>query len=212
MYKFVNPVYPYDIDKVNFWEINPQLKYVDPFKKLYERDVSPKNTVSSKEMICLWMECNPDYENKVYRLPPDQKRSTILYYYPDFNYQDEVIKECLAVYDSLILTTAARAFKIEEMSLIKRAKFLEEAEYTFPTPVLDNNGKQVFMAGRPVFNPGTAKDIDMMRKGTAIIVKEYEKARKVFEEEQKAERRIFGGGRETALDKGYLMLIEDEGE
>ena len=209
MYKFVKLNPPFDITK-NFWDENFQLSLIEPFKKLYDRDTTPDKSVSSKEMWALWLECNPDYENKVYRLPPDQKRSTILYYHPTFDYKDEVIQECLSVYDDLILTSAARAFKVEESSLIKRAKFLEEAEYTFPTPVLDNNGKQVFMAGRPVFNPGTAKDIDMMRKSTATIVKEYEKAKKVFEEEQKAERRIFGGGRETALDKGYLTLIEDE--
>lgn len=208
-YQFIKVNPPFDIN-VNFWSNNPQVALIEPFRELYENDNNPNKETSSKVAWCCWLYSDPNYENKVYRLPIDQKKSTILYYYPEFDFDDEIIKKCLSSYDELLLTPAAKAFKIEEMSLIKRAKFLEESEYSFPTPVLDANGKQVFIAGKPVFNPGTAKDLDMMRKSTAVIVKEYEKAKKVFEEEQKADLRVYGGGTETALDKGYLMLIEDE--
>lgn len=208
-YQFIDLKQPVDIND-NFWKQNSQLRYIEPFKDLYDRDSSKDKSVSSKECISIWFLKDPNYYNKVYRLPEDQKKSTVLYFFPEFDFEDEVIKKCLSVYDELILTPAAKAFKAEEESLIKRAKFLSETEYTMPTRALDEKGKPIYIAGKPVYEPGTAKDLDTMRKYTETIIKQYEKAKKVFEEEQKQQSRIMGGGNETAFDRGHLKLIEDE--
>lgn len=207
-YRFVKIQFPLDIRK-DFWENNFQVSLIEPFKGLYDRDKSKDKSKSSKEMYCIFLFCDPSYENKIYRLQIDQKKSAILAYYPDFNFNDPLIAECLLAYPEHCLTPAAKAFRIEEESLVKRTKFIDEAEYTFPEVVKDKNGAIVYVAGRPMQTPGTAKDIDAMRKLTLDIYKKYDQVRKMFEEEQN-ELRLFGGGRETALEKNQLVIIEDE--
>lgn len=208
MYRFVKIQPPFDIRK-NFWDNNFQLTLIEPFKELYHRDKSKDKEKSSKTMWCIWLYSDPNYENKVYRQPDTMKKSAILSYFPEFDFTDEVIAECILQYPNFCLTPAAKAFRVEEETLIKRAKFIDEAEYSFPTPLLDSKGKQVFAAGRPVFHPGTAKDIDAMRKITLDIYKKYDMVRKLFEEEQQGEVVIYGGGQETLMDEGGLMEIED---
>lgn len=203
-YKFVKINYPISF-KDNFDDLNPLIKYIEPFKTLYEAD----KTKYSDSMISVYLFCDPSYENKIYRLQIDQKKSAILAYNPDFNFNDPLIAECLLAYPEHCLTPAAKAFRIEEESLVKRTKFIDEAEYTFPEVVKDKNGAIVYVAGRPMQTPGTAKDIDAMRKLTLDIYKKYDQVRKMFEEEQN-ELRLFGGGRETALEKNQLVIIEDE--
>jgi len=207
-YRFVKIQFPLDIRK-DFWENNFQVSLIEPFKGLYDRDKSKDKSKSSKEMYCIFLFCDPSYENKIYRLQIDQKKSAILAYNPDFNFNDPLIAECLLAYPEHCLTPAAKAFRIEEESLVKRTKFIDEAEYTFPEVVKDKNGAIVYVAGRPMQTPGTAKDIDAMRKLTLDIYKKYDQVRKMFEEEQN-ELRLFGGGRETALEKNQLVIIEDE--
>jgi len=207
-YRFVKIQFPLDIRK-DFWENNFQVSLIEPFKGLYDRDKSKDKSKSSKEMYCIFLFCDPSYENKIYRLQIDQKKSAILAYNPDFNFNDPLIAECLLAYPEHCLTPAAKAFRIEEESLVKRTKFIDEAEYTFPEVVKDKNGAIVYVAGRPMQTPGTAKDIDAMRKLTLDIYKKYDQVRKMFEEEQN-ELRLFGGGRETALEKNQLVIIEDD--
>lgn len=207
-YRFVKIVPPFDI-RADFWENNFQVSLIEPFKSLYDKDKTKDKSKSSKEMWCIYLYADPSYENKIYRLQIDQKKSAILAYYPDFNFNDPLIAECLLAYPEHCLTPAAKAFRIEEESLVKRTKFIDEAEYTFPEVVKDKNGAIVYVAGRPMQTPGTAKDIDAMRKLTLDIYKKYDQVRKMFEEEQN-ELRLFGGGRETALEKNQLVIIEDE--
>jgi hypothetical protein len=52
-YKFIN-VGTFNINH-NFWELNPQIIYINPFRKLYERDKSKDKLISSKEMWCVWL-------------------------------------------------------------------------------------------------------------------------------------------------------------
>jgi len=59
--------------------------------------------------------------------------------------------------------------------------------------------------------PGTAKDIDTMRKLSLDIYKKYDGVRRLFEEEQN-EIRLYGGGKETIMEKGGMVLIPDEDE
>ena len=208
IYKFIKIHPPFDIRK-DFWENNYQLSLINPFKKLYDRDKTKDKNISSKEMWCIWLNCDPSYDNKVIRMSEELKKSAILSYFPEFNDKDEVIAECILQYEEFCLTPAAKSFKIEEESLAKRAKFIEEAEYTFPSPLLDKSGNQMFVGGKPVFMPGTAKDIDMMRKTTLDLMKKYAIVKKMFEEEQSSELVIYGGGQETLMDEGGLMELDD---
>ena len=208
MYKFINGA---NGDyKINFWEINPQITLIAPFRELYERDTTKDKSVSSLEMWCVFMYCDPSYENKIYRLPPDKKLDAIKFLNKDFDKEEEVIAKCITEYDVHCLTSAARAFKEEELSLLKRAEFIKEAPYTFDEIATNRMGEYMYTKqGSPIVIKGTAKDLDAMRKNTLTIYKQYEEVKKMFEEEQ-GELRVHGGRKESIFEKGELLELDDK--
>lgn len=208
-YKFIKVTFPVDL-KENVWQKNPQLKYIEPYKKLYETDSGGEE--SSLTLKCIMLDCDPSYDNKIGKLEDSMKRNAILAYNPKFDFEDELVLQIKTAYVNDCLTPAARAFKIEEDALIKRAKFIESAEYTFPEVLRDNKGAVVYAAGKPVMMPGTARDIDAMRKLTLDIYKKYEMVKKMFEDEQKGVVRLYGGGEETLMDEGGLIELQDDME
>lgn len=204
---FVKVVPPFDI-RVNFWDNNYQIALINPFKKLYDRDKTKDKSVSSKEMWCIWMHQDPSSENKIGKLPQEQKVESIKVYYPDFDISDEIIKECIENYDMYCLTPAAKAFKEEEASLIKRAKFMAEKEYTFDEVARDDKGGIVYVAGKPLVIKGTATELDKMRANTLKIYQQYSEVRKMFIDEEN-NIRIWGGGTEGLLDEGNLIDFDE---
>lgn len=205
---FVSIVPPFDI-RINFWDSNYQIGFMNPFKKLYVRDETKDKSISSKEMWCLWLMCDTSSENKMRRLNDSNKKEAILAYCPEFDFEDDVIKECIEKYDAFLLTPAAKAFKEEEESLIKRAKFIKETEYTFDSVAKDAKGAIVYVAGKPLTIKGTAKDLDGMRANTLKLYQQYDEVRKMFIEEEN-NIRIWGGGTESLLDSAGLIEFEDD--
>jgi hypothetical protein len=206
--RFVTVVPPFDI-RMNFWANNYQIAMINPFKKLYNRDKSKDKEISSKEMWCLWLWSDTSSENKMRRLDEATKKDAILTYYPEFDFSDEVIIECMELYDGFLLTPAGRAFKEEEESLLKRAKFIKETEYTFDSIAKDNKGAVVYVAGKPLTIKGTAKDLDSMRANTLKLYQQYDEVRKMFIEEE-SNLRIWGGGTESLLDSAGLIEFDDD--
>ena len=194
----------------NFWELNPQLKYMSPFKDLYDSDESKGKEHSSRVMWCVYLHQDPSYENKVYRLPPADKESTIRNYYDKFDFSDPLIQHCLSAYEEFCLTPAARAFKNEERSFIDRATMIESSKYTLSEPLKNPDGSIVLQGGRPVIIPGTAKELDMLRKNTLSILNNYMEAKKLFEDEQRNAPRLFGGGEENLFEEQGFIEFEEE--
>lgn len=204
MYRFVKVGSTFDFKSDNFWEINTQISLINPFRKLYLRDTSKDKRTSSNEMVSIWMYCDPSYENKVYRMPEKEKLEAVRFYYPEFDINEEIVKECIEQYDLYCLTPAARAFKEEEASLVKRAEFIKTSPYTFDDVERDSKGAVIFVAGKPMARKGTAKDLDSMRANTLKIYEQYARVRKIFEEEQ-GEVRIRGGRKESLRERGGLL-------
>lgn len=208
MYKFVNS--SNGDYSLNFWILNPQLTLINPFRKLYERDTTKDKSVSSLEMWCVYMYADPSYDNKIFRLPPDKKLEAISYLYDKFDRDEDLMSECIEQYDIHCLTSAAKAFKEEEISLLKRADFIKGAPYTFDEIATTKNGEYMYTKqGTPIVIKGTAKDLDAMRKNTLTIYKQYEEVKKMFEEEQ-GELRVHGGRKESIFEKGELLEIKDD--
>ena len=207
MYKFVNAANgDYNL---NFLELNPQLALIAPFRELHERDTTKDKSYSSMEMWCVFMYCDPTYDNKIYRLPRDKKLDAIKFYHKDFDKDEELIAKCITEYDIHCLTSAARAFKEEEVSLLKRAEFIQNAPYTFDEIATNRQGEYMYTRqGSPIVIKGTAKDLDAMRKNTLTIYKQYEEVKKMFEEEQ-GELRVHGGRKESIFEKGELLDLDD---
>ena len=64
MYRFINIPQKFDID-VDFWEYNPQVKYIEPYKTMYEQDDTADKSVSSKHLWCICLYLELSYANKI---------------------------------------------------------------------------------------------------------------------------------------------------
>lgn len=209
MYKFVSIKGPFDIRK-DFWDANFQISLIEPFRSLYLRDTSESHHISSKEMWCIWLYKDPNYENKIYRLKENEKISAIQAYYPEFDFNDPLIATCILEYPDHCLSPAAKAFMQEDASMIQRSQFIAQAEYTFDEVERNRDGAIVFTKmGVPIVRKGTASTIDGMRKLTLDIMERYQQVRKVFEEEQHM-LRIYGGGNESLAESAGFEEIEDD--
>lgn len=210
MYKFVK-VKPsstgFDI-RINFWEDNYQLRFIEPYKFLYDRDESPNKVNSSKEMWCIWLYADPSYDNKIYRLSEQDKKSAIKSYYKDFDFEDEIINKCLTEYPNTCLSEASQKFKRSLNSIEKLQDAIDEKlateGLTFDewVPLGGNRFNKI---------EGTAKQILALKKQMSLLWKEYEPLKRMFEEEQNSVR-LYGGGKETLMEKGGLVMIEDDEE
>lgn len=207
-YRFLNWGNGGDI-KQNIWELNPQLPFIPPFSKLYKMDKSKGKEASSNDMWCISYMQDPRYDNKFFRMPEQDKMSALTYMHPDFNVELPIIQECLEAYDIHCLTPAAKAFKEEEASLVKRAEFIKSSPYTFDEIAKNSKGEPMYTRlGTPIMIKGTAKDLDSMRANTLKIYKQYEEVKKIFEEEQ-GNLRVHGGREQTIREKGQLLEFDD---
>lgn len=203
-YKFISVGEKFDIEE-NFWERNGQIRFIEPFKKLYDRDTTENKKASSKEMFCIYLYCDPSYTNKIGKLPEVEKKSAILSYYEEFDFEDPVIQQCITEYDTKCLSEAAQKFKrtLNSIELYQRLvdKKIDEG-LTLDTLV------QVG-PNRWVNSKGTANQIVDLKKKVTQVWFEYEKISKLFEEEQ-GNIVLYGGGKPTVMEEGGLVLLDDE--
>lgn len=200
-YKFVNINPPFDIE-INFWENNKQLKHIFPYKELHDLDNGGE--MSSKTMWCVWLYLDPNYDNKIGKISDlNEKKSAILSYYPEFNFDDELVNKILTSYPNDCLSKAAKSFRKKQDSLETYAvlldKYIENNELTFDTQ----------LPGRSTIVKGTASQYADLTLKLAKIYPLYDKIKKIFEEEQ-AQIRIFGGGKETLMESNGLTNLSED--
>lgn len=207
MYKFFHIRTPVDLN-YNIWIENQQLKYIEPFKSLYEQDESVDKKFSSDIMYCIWLYLDPSYQNKIGKLPEEEKRSAILSYCPEFDFNDELINKCIIAYPEKCLSEAAFRFK----KSLKSIEILQDAiDERLATEGVTFNETINIGNNRYIKREGTAKQIASIKKEMIVLWKEYEKIKKIFEEEQN-ELRLYGGGKQTLLESGGLIMIKDDDE
>lgn len=167
----------------NFWELNPQLIYLQPFSDLYNADTSKDHLDSSKDMWCvLWM-VDPDEDvNKFYRVPYNDRVQVCIEYNSKFDINHPRIVECMRGYNEYCLSADEKAYKMQKDQLIQITEFLN----TIPID-LDNIGKV----------------IDLKAK-LPKIYSDFEKVDKLFKK-IKSEQRIYGGRKQTARETGRLL-------
>ena len=182
MSSFVNVVSDFST-KANFWELNPQLILMQPFHKLYQLDGGAEQ--SSKFMWAVYFICDPDESvNKFFKFGKEGVQEMLEETYfkeesPDWN--NTIYEECLEAYPEMCLTTIQRAFMMKKRALMKRAKYLNEADY----------------------NASSMKDLDSAHSKTAKIIEEYDKIEeKFFAELNKA--RVKGGREESKSERNEI--------
>lgn len=188
----------------NFWESNEQMKFMKPYNELYKADKSKDKGQSSKDMWTIAIMEDPDPSNIFYRIPKeDRLKMLIETYNPKFDQNNKLIKQCWESFPEDNFDTIEKAFKQEIDSLVKRAKFLSGAEYTFDDVEKDEKGKTIFVAGKPMVKKGTATELDKMRANTLKIYEQYDQVKTMFEK-NKSSARVHGGRKESLSERQLL--------
>lgn len=200
MYRFINTTEKFNIEE-NFWKLNPQVKHIKPYSMLYRKDKSKDKSVSSKQMWCIWLYMDPSYNNKVGKLPESEKREAILDYYPDFNFEDPLIVQCMESYSTHFLSPVARNMVNLEVAIQNVSEKVNELSRDKSKLTLDTYEK---IEGRYQLKKGTMPQLMKLLDDVHKLMEKYDKMRRLFEEEQ-SEERIYGGGKLTAIESGELM-------
>lgn len=182
----------------NFWECNQQFKIANPFKRLYEKDRSRNKKESS--MLMWFVALCYDMGSQYYKLDVDSKHSIIGADFCDNEsfYEDNIdsLEVLIESFCQLQDSPAQRALRDWNDSILKRARFLKEANYTFDEYVEDERGKQIL-------KKGTATQLDTMHKNTKSIYADYQRIIKdLSAEENDAEGR--GGFTPSLSDSGEI--------
>lgn len=177
---------------VNFWELNPHLRFVNPFASLYDRDETKNKTQSSKDMWCIFFLSEPDEDiNLYYRLTYSEILNVCTNFNPDFNIEDDLILQCMQEYPETCLTVIQRLLKTTKDLFKKRNQFLKEADYNFETMTAIDNA--------------IAK--------TPKMEEDFDKIVQKYAEEKNKEIQLYGGRKLTAREKKTIKAdISDDTE
>jgi len=185
----------FDTD-INFWDTNPQLKVIDPFKELHDGDKSRNRGYSSRLMwtiALVW-----DRSSKYYNLPEngiDGKINLVFTdHFGDASYYDkntDKVNILKNFYLRLSETVALRELRTIEEKLIERGEFLKNTKYDI--------GKETERG----YVLGTVDILDKMFANTKKLWDLYEQALKQVLQEQDAGRTA-GGGEMSATDRGTI--------
>lgn len=194
--------YSIHYQEMNFWDANPQLKYIKPFSDLYNNDSSNNKEFSSKDMWCVFFMSDPDEENnKFFRIPYIERYEMLKETFNiTFDLDNELIKECMKQYPLLCLTSVQRALKDEKEVLMKRADFLKSQDYTLDTYEMITGAGGRLMR---VTLPGTAKQLDTMHKSTKAIMDNFAKIEADFLAE-KVKSQLKGNRQESKSERGEI--------
>lgn len=181
--------------ELNFWELNPQIRYIEPFNEVYELDKGKEE--SSNIMWVTFFMCDPDNEkNKFYRYKIEERKKFIEEnFYPDVDWESELLVKSMEAYPQKCLTAIQKALKEEIDSMTERAKVLRETEYTVTKTEIINN--------KAVRITGTAKELDDARAKTISLYENYRKLEEEFFQE-KASTRVRGGRTLTKAETGEI--------
>jgi len=171
----------------NFWELNPHIKYVEPFATLYSNDTSKSKEQSSKDMWCVLWLTDPDEEvNKYYRIVDKQEKLDIcLKFNSNFDPNNPVVSECLEKYPYLCLNADELAYKLQKDQLIEISQFLSNLPITMDT----------------------VKEIIDLKAKLPKIYQDFEKIEKMFQK-NKSEQRVWGNRKLTARERGLITPDE----
>lgn len=182
----------------NYWLINPIMKTIPLFNKLYSSDKSKNKLKSSKIMWAIALKIDPHDANPWRNVLEDDKVKLIETEYmkgEGFSFTDKGILELCDTYINHCLTIPEKELVILEKKLHQRGVFIDETDYTLDSyEETDKGFKRV---------KGTAEQLDKMIVGTYNIFKQYNQLKKDIQEE--ANRGSTRGGQsESASEKGVL--------
>lgn len=168
----------------DFWVLNPEIKYIAPFSKLYNHIIKEYRDYSSKIMWAIYMFVDPS--SKFSRMGEEEKRQEITENYlldcPIKNFfEDDFIKELIIGYEDKVLTKLQRSYINLMKKLEERDRFIKNTPY----------------------NEKNAKALDSMFANSSSIYQQMLSIGNELEAEKKAGT-IKGGRKESLSERGVL--------
>ena len=190
--------------KINFWEFNPQIQYIEPFNQLYNIDDGGEK--SSKYMYCVVFFCDPDeQENKYFRMSEQVRKKNLKNYFPEVNWENPLFLNAVEAYPFECMDSIKRALKEELESAKERAKLISDTEPTLDGYMVDSKGAYIYdKSGKPIWIKGTAKQLDDMRKSTAKIYDDIDRTIEKYMSKKADEIRVKGGRKQTLSERDMI--------
>ncbi len=165
----------------NFWNLNQEIKYMSPFKKFYDSDISKNKDYSSQIMWAIYLYTDP--ESRFSRMSEDEKRKEITENFigDALNWGDESIKTLITGYEDKLLSRLQKSY----LRLLKK---LEDR---------DN-----FISKTP-YNEKNAKALDSMFANSSSIYKQLVEIEGELSEEKKSGQ--IKGGRPESLSERKIL-------
>lgn len=168
------------ISDKSFWEVNPQLTLLGPFKRLYKKDRTKNKRKSSDTAWAVFLFAESSERSLFWRLSEEDRKEALKEEFEvDFN--DKLTKECIQYYQEECLSEIEKRLKQYEDFLLKRTDFLTSQEFSLED----------------------AQEIDQMASRTKKIWDDYLKIKKEFEIEKKKSH-VQGGRDLSAQEQGLL--------
>lgn len=159
------------MDITKFWDINPQMKYISPFSKLYESDESINKEDSSRVMYAIVFQCNQDEDENIYfSMDKDEQIKQLEENVLPKIYDRKLYEECLEAFPEICLTVLERELVVEKEALKRRKKLLNQ-EWTLDQTVIERD-----KSGRPysVILKGTTSQLNALQKDSYKIIEGIE--------------------------------------
>lgn len=188
----------------NPFENNPHLKFIEPYKSIYNRDKSKDKKTASNEMYGVFVMCSVDETvNKWSKLSEDKRKEIVSENFK-IKWDDKLIKEAISDYPAKCMTLAERTLKGIRDKLTERDKFLKDSPYTTDIYARDKDGNYISKGNTFLVDKLSPEKIDAMLKTTASLYNELASAEKLFNVE-KDNLRIRGGRQRTDFEDGTLF-------
>lgn len=168
-----------DIDS-NFWEVNPQFKYITEFKDLYTKDKSKNKENSSRIMWTVIMYVDP-IRSLFSNMSEENRKAELTHYLGKVKHDWEEIIYLGEVYMDKSLTKAERAFKAWTDKMLERDEFIRDTSYDI----------------------SSAEALDKIMKNSKDIWTHYEKVKESLEKAQ-AKGNVRGDRKESPSELGVV--------
>lgn len=173
---FVNINTNFSIDSPdNFWVQNPQMIYFEPYSELYNSDVSPNHSHSSRTMWVINFMQNPDdKENIFYRMSYENRKNTLSKtFHPELDWEDELFNKCYNSFPRDSMDSIKRSLKTIADSFDKNTRLIASTELTLDkteVKIDPNSGKEYAINIK-----GTSSQILKIQKDINVIMERFEK-------------------------------------
>ena len=171
----------FDTD-LSFWEEFPGLKIMEPFAGFRSKDKSKNKEGSSKLMWAIALA--ELHTSEWYHLPNKyDKLTTDFLKKKDHNWKD--YEDLIEQFKSIQLSQSERSLTAWNEMMVKRDRYLKDQDYYFDQYLLDDQENNIVSkTGAFITVKGTAEQLDKAYSTTPKMYADYEKIKKVLQEEK----------------------------